>query len=152
MATVRYLLPTLIGLLSTVALGAQTPGGTITGRVVDNTTQQPLTGVTVSIEGTTRGTATQSDGTFRINNVPEGNQVLRARRIGYVPMLRNVAVGTGATATVDFSLVPSPSVLDQVVVVGYSSARKADITGAVATVDVAELESRRVAEIGRAHV
>ncbi|HYN80148.1 MAG TPA: TonB-dependent receptor [Gemmatimonadaceae bacterium] len=150
MATVRYFFPTLIGLLSTVALGAQTPGGTITGRVVDNTTQQPLTGVTVSIEGTTRGTATQSDGTFRISNVPEGNQVLRARRIGYVPMLRNVAVGTGATATVDFSLVPSPSVLDQVVVVGYSSARKADITGAVATVDVAELESRRVADVAQA--
>jgi TonB-linked SusC/RagA family outer membrane protein len=149
MATVRYFFPALIGMLCTVAVGAQTPG-TITGRVVDSATHNPLTGVTVSVEGTTRGSATQSDGTFRITNVPEGTQVVRARRIGYNPQLRTVAVGAGATATVDFALVPSASVLDQVVVVGYSTQRKSDITGAVATVDVAELESRRVADVAQA--
>lgn len=149
MATVRYFFPALVGILWTAALGAQTPGGTVTGRVVDSTSHQPLAGVTISVEGTTRGTATQSDGTFRLNGVPAGSQILRARRIGYNPQLRTVAVGTGATASVDFALVPSASLLDQVVVVGYSTQRKSDITGAVSTVDVKDLESRRVADIAQ---
>ena len=149
MATVRYFFPALVGILWTAALGAQTPGGTITGRVVDSATHQPLAGVSVSIEGTARGTATQSDGTFRLSGVPAGSQLLRARRIGYIPQLRNVDLATGATASVEFALVPSASFLDQVVVVGYSSQRKSDITGAVATVDVADLESRRVADVAQ---
>jgi len=149
MATVRYFFPALVGMLWTAALGAQTPSGTITGRVVDSTTRQPLAGVTVSVEGTARGTATESDGTFRLSGVPEGTQVIRARRIGYNPQLRTVSVGTGATASVEFALVPSASLLDQVVVVGYSTQRKSDITGAVSTVDVADLESRRVADVAQ---
>ena len=150
MVTVRtYFLPALITMLSAVALGAQTPGGTITGRVVDSTNHQPLSGVTVSVEGTTRGTATQSDGTFRLSGLPAGSQTLRARRIGYNPQLRTVDVGAGATVSVDFALVPSASLLDQVVVVGYSTQRKSDITGAVSTVDVKDLEARRVADVAQ---
>ena len=149
MATVRYLIPALIGVLWTTALGAQTQSGTITGRVVDSTTQQPLSGVTVLIEGTSRGTVTGSDGNYRLSAVPAGSQSVRARRIGYNSQLRTVAVGSGATATVDFTLSASASFLDQVVVVGYSTQRKSDITGAVATVDVADLESRRVADVAQ---
>jgi len=91
MATVRSFFPALVGILWTAALGAQTPGGTVTGRVVDSTSHQPLAGVTISVEGTTRGTATQSDGTFRLSGVPAGNQTFRARRIGYNPQLRTYA-------------------------------------------------------------
>src|SRR6478672_8752491 len=105
MTTVRFFYPALIGMLSTIALGAQTPGGTITGRVTDNATQRPVAGVQVSIEGTSRGTATDADGSYRLSGVAAGNQIVRARRIGYTPQVRTVAVGTGATATVDFALV-----------------------------------------------
>ncbi|MEO8577964.1 MAG: TonB-dependent receptor, partial [Gemmatimonadales bacterium] len=149
MATVRYLFPALTGILWSVALGAQSPGGTIAGRVIDSSTQQPLVGVTVLVEGTQRGTVTGSDGTFRLSGVPEGNRDIRARRIGYQSQVRNVVIGTGATANVDFALAPSASFLDQVVVVGYSTQRKSDITGAVSTVPVAELESRRVADVAQ---
>jgi TonB-linked SusC/RagA family outer membrane protein len=149
MATVRRFLPALVGILWTVGLGAQTPAGTITGRVVDDATHAPLAGVSVFIEGTRRGTVTGSDGSFRLSGVPAGNQAVRARQIGYTPQLRNVSVGTGATATADFSLVASPSQLGEVVVVGYSTQRKSDITGAVATVDVAGLEPRRVADVAQ---
>jgi TonB-linked SusC/RagA family outer membrane protein len=150
MASPRYLFPALFGVLLTGALGAQTPGGTITGRVVDSATHQPLAGVTVLVEGTKRGTATGSDGRFRLSGVPEGTQGVRARRIGYDSQLRNVVVGTGATATVDFALVASAAFLDQVVVVGYETQRRSDITGAVSTVDVTDLESRRVADVAQA--
>jgi TonB-dependent starch-binding outer membrane protein SusC len=132
------------------ALGAQTPGGTITGRVTDSTTHQPLAGVTVLVEGTKRGTVTGNDGSFRLSDLPAGVQVLRARRIGYNAQARSVTVGSGATSTVEFSLAASASLLDQVVVVGYSSQRKSDITGAVSTVDVSDLETRRVADVAQA--
>jgi TonB-linked SusC/RagA family outer membrane protein len=79
-----------------------------------------------------------------------GTQSVRARRIGYNPQVRSVAVGAGATATVQFELVPSASFLNEVVVVGYSTQRKADITGAVATVNMGDLESRRVADVAQA--
>jgi len=149
MTPVRFLLPAIIGMMSTIALGAQTPGGTVSGRVVDNATQRPIAGVTIVVDGTGRGALTGSDGTFRLNGIPEGTRVVRARLIGYTPQIRNISVGAGATATVDFSLVASASQLDQVVVVGYSSQKKSDITGAVSTVDVADLESRRVADVAQ---
>ena len=149
MATVRYFLPALAGMFASVTLGAQSPGGTIAGRVIDNTTKQPLAGVAVFVEGTQRGTVTASDGTYRLSGVPEGARAIRARRIGYQPELRNITVGSGATATVDFALIASPSFLNQVVVVGYQTQRKADITGAVSTVSVADLESRRVADVAQ---
>lgn len=150
MATFRYVSPALIGsMLWAIALGAQAPTGTITGRVVDSTTQQPLAGVTVLLEGTRSGTVTGSDGAFRLSNVPSGVQSVRARRIGYNTQLRSISVSAGATATVEFALVASAAFLDQVVVVGYSTQRKSDITGAVSTVAVADLESRRVADVAQ---
>ncbi len=150
MATFRYVSPALIGsMLWAIALGAQAPTGTITGRAVDSTTRQPLAGVTVLIEGTRSGSVTGSDGAFRLSNVPSGVQSVRARRIGYNTQLRSISVGAGATATVEFALVASAAFLDQVVVVGYSTQRKSDITGAVSTVAVADLESRRVADVAQ---
>src|SRR4029079_7228216 len=85
MKIVRSFFPALAALLVTAALGAQTPTGTITGRVADSTTHQPLTGGSLLIEGTKLGTVTAGDGTFRLNNVPSGSITVQARRIGYNP-------------------------------------------------------------------
>ena len=131
-------------------LGAQESTGTITGQVVDSTTQQPIAGVNVLIEGTRLGTITRDDGTFTIGGVPAGTHTVRARRIGYgsVPIVVNVAVG--ATVSVAFSLDRRVALLDEVVVVGYATQRKASITGAVSTVDLGDLESRRVPDVAQA--
>src|SRR5687768_2064431 len=131
-------------------LGAQESTGTITGQVVDSTTQQPIAGVNVLIEGTRLGTITRDDGTFTIGGVPAGTHTVRARRIGYgsIPVVVNVQAG--ATVAVSFALDKRVAVLDQVVVVGYTTQRKSSITGAVATVDLADLESRRVPDVAQA--
>jgi len=131
-------------------LGAQEPTGTITGQVIDSATLQPLPGVNVLVEGTRLGTITRDDGTFTIAGVPAGTHTVRARRIGYgaVPIVVNVA--SGSTVSVTFALDKRVAVLDQVVVVGYTTQRKASITGAVATVDLADLESRRVPDVAQA--
>src|SRR5687767_28766 len=131
-------------------LGAQESTGTITGQVVDSTTQQPIAGVNVLIDGTRLGTITPDDGTFTIGGVPAVTHTVRARRIGYgsVPIVVNVAVG--ATVSVAFSLDRRVALLDEVVVVGYATQRKASITGAVSTVDLGDLESRRVPDVAQA--
>jgi len=131
-------------------LGAQQPTGIITGQVIDSATRQPLAGVNVIVEGTRLGTITRDDGTFTIVGVPAGTQTVRARRIGYgsVPMVVNVA--DGATVSVAFALDKRAAVLDQIVVVGYTTQRKASITGSVATVNAADIETRRVADVAQA--
>ena len=129
MAAVRYFLPALVGtVLWASALGAQATG-TVTGRVVDSTGAQPLTGVTVIVEGTQRGAVTGGDGMFRISGVPSGTVSVRARRIGYISQVRSVTLGASATADVQFALAASASVLEGVVVTGYGSQRRVAVTG-----------------------
>ena len=84
MAVVRRLILALVvGLVCSVRLGAQVPTGTISGRVVDAASQQPVADVAVVVEGTRRGAVTGADGTFIIVGVPAGSQTVRARRIGF---------------------------------------------------------------------
>ena len=131
-------------------LGAQEPTGTITGQVLDSATRQPIAGVNVFVEGTRLGTITRDDGTFTIGGVPAGSHTVRARRIGYGSVPLVVDVTAGATVSVAFTLDRRVAVLDEVVVVGYTTQRKSSITGAVATVDLADLESRRVPDVAQA--
>ena len=132
------------------SLGAQQPTGTITGQVIDSATRQPLAGVSVVVDGTRLGAVTRDDGTFTIVGVPAGTHSVRTRRIGYgsVPVL--VGVSEGATASVSFALVKRAAILDQVVVVGYTTQKKSSITGAVSTVNAADVESRRVVDVAQA--
>ena len=131
-------------------LNAQQPTGTITGQVIDSATRQPLVGVNVVVEGTRLGAITRDDGTFTIVGVPAGTHTVRARRIGYgsIPVIVNVT--DGSTVSVAFALEKRAAVLDQIVVVGYTSQRKASITGSVAAVDMGDLESRRVPDVAQA--
>lgn len=130
-------------------LGAQQQTGTIIGQVVDSATRQPLTDVSVIVEGTGIGTRTRDDGTFSIGGVPAGMHRVRARRIGYASPVVSVNVVSGATVAVEFILARRAPVLDEVVVVGYTTQKKSSITGAVSTVNVEDLESRRVADVAQ---
>src|SRR5450759_1663073 len=131
-------------------LSAQQLTGTITGRVIDSATRQPIAGVNVVVEGTRLGTVTRDDGTFTIGGVPAGTHTVRARRIGYgsVPIIVNVS--DGSTVSVAFALEKRAAVLDQVVVVGYTAQKKSTITGSVAAVDMGNLASRRVPDVAQA--
>lgn len=139
MATVRYFLPALVGgLLWAGSLGAQTPTGTIVGRVVDQSTQQPVVGATVTVDGTGLATLTQREGNFVLSAVPAGTHILRVSLIGYAPQQQEVRLESGATATVRFGLQPEALVLEEVVVTGYGSQRREAITGSVARIGAEE--------------
>src|SRR3989441_5182405 len=136
MALVRHVVPALIaGLCWATHLGAQDSTGAITGRVVDGTTQQAVSNVEVSIVGTPHRMFTRTDGGFTLSGIPAGVHRLRATRIGSGPLLQDVTVTAGATATVQLTLVPAASILEAVVVTGYGTQRREAITGSVSTID-----------------
>src|SRR5712691_8740522 len=139
MAVVRRLILALVvGLLVSTRLGAQTPvppAGTITGRVLDAGTQQPVADVSVFVEGTRRGAVTAADGSFTIGGVPSGSQTVRARRIGFGAPLQVVVVPNGGSVSVLFALDRKAAVLEEVVTTGYGTQRRLAITGSVSTVD-----------------
>jgi TonB-linked SusC/RagA family outer membrane protein len=135
MALVRYIVPALVGgLLWAARLGAQETG-TISGRVVDSTSQRPVPGVAVTIEGTRRGTVTGDDGRFVLSSIGVGTHSVLARRIGYTSQQQNVAVTAGATTTVEFALQPAASILEQVVTTGYGTQRRLAVTGSIVSID-----------------
>lgn len=135
----RYMLPLVAGLLGAAPLAAQVSTGSVSGRVVEAVSQQPLGDVNVVVVGTTLGATSRSDGSFLITGVPGGVQQLRASRIGFAPQEQAVSVTAGGTATVQFALQSRAAVLSDVVVqVGYGEQRREAITGSVSTVDAEE--------------
>src|SRR3712207_5345318 len=101
----RRFVPALIaGLMLAAPLAAQETTGTITGRGVDSTTQQPFLTANVVIMNVKRGTVSRDDGTFTLAHVPAGLQTVRVSRIGYRPVRQDVTVVACSTATVTFML------------------------------------------------
>ncbi|MEO6618956.1 MAG: TonB-dependent receptor [Dyadobacter sp.] len=104
----------------------------ITGLVTDET-DSPLPGVTVQIKGTTQGTVTDTDGKFRLD-VEEG-AVLVFSFIGYTKL--ELAVNGRSSITAQLKL--ESKALEEVIVVGYGTQRKSDLTGAISSVSAKDL-------------
>jgi iron complex outermembrane receptor protein len=136
MAMVRHFLVCLIGtLLCALPLAAQTPRGTITGRVLERSTQRPLSGVALTVDGTQNTAVSGTDGRFIINEVPAGARRVTASSIGYASVQQEVTVIAGASANIEFALESQALALEALVVTGYGAQRRLAITGSVATVN-----------------
>lgn len=108
----------------------------IRGKVVDET-GEPLIGVSVLVKGTTNGTITDIDGNFAVN-VPAGSNTLEVSYIGYDP--QTIAIGNNTF--VNITMKPDSQALDEVVVIGYGTVKKRDLTGAVSSVKSADITMR----------
>lgn len=108
---------------------------TITGTITDTTINSPIAGASVSVKGTNIGTQTDALGNFKIS-VPDGRNTLVVSYIGFLPQEIPVAGQNHVIA----SLKATASNLNEVVVTGYQSQRKADLTGAVSVVNVNEIK------------
>ncbi len=151
MAVVRRLsLALVVACLCSVRLGAQAaPTGTVTGRVIDALSQQPVADVQIVVEGTRRGAITGADGTFTIGGVPAGSQTVRARRIGFAAPVQIVVVPTNGSVSVVFPLERQAVSLEDVVTTGYGTQRRVAITGSVATVDAAQANVGVIANVNQ---
>ncbi len=113
---------------------------TITGKVTSE--EGPLAGVAVVVQGTTIGTFTDADGNYSIK-VPGPSSVLSFSIIGYVT--QNITVGT--QSVIDVVMETEVKALQEVIVTGYSTQRKRDITGAVGVVETSKLTAIPVGNV-----
>ncbi|HYK77533.1 MAG TPA: TonB-dependent receptor [Daejeonella sp.] len=128
----------------TVSAFAQVSPKVITGKVTDEDAL-PLPGVSVKIKGTNTGTQTGADGHYSIQANP--GQILVFSFIGTLTQERTV----GNANTINVTLKNDAKALEEVVVVGYGTQKKATLTGAISTVDVQKvIESRPTTDVARA--
>jgi len=134
----RYLWhATLMASLAPWSIGAQQAPttATITGKVVEASTQRPLSDVQVLVVGTQRGALTNDQGDYRIAGLTPGAVTVRAQRIGYAPGSQAVNVTAAAPATVNFVLSATAIQIDEVVVTATGeSQRKRESGNTIATV------------------
>ena len=116
---------------------------TVTGLIVDKN-GDPIIGANVLIKGTTNGTVTDIDGKFSIE--AESNAVLDISYIGY--LTKEITVGN--QKVINVVLVEDTKTLDEVVVIGYGTQKKADLTGSVANITTDKLSTQSNVNIGQA--
>jgi TonB-linked SusC/RagA family outer membrane protein len=126
--TKQYLLICAFLMLTTVSF-AQT--AVITGKVSDET-NQPLPGAVVTVKGTRNGAPADVQGNYKLSGVAFGTVTLQVTFIGYQTLEKTITVA--GNMTVNLSVVPSLKDLNEVVVIGYGSVQKKDLTGAVTNV------------------
>src|SRR2546423_4111260 len=124
--------------------------GTLRGTVVDSTTQQPVGGAQVQLVGTNRVTFTDASGVYRFTGVTAGSATVRVQKIGFAQQTVSANVGDGATAGADVMLRAVIPTLSQVVVVGYGSSNRSEVTGALTTVSASDIRNTPIAGIDAA--
>ncbi|MGI9626465.1 MAG: TonB-dependent receptor domain-containing protein, partial [Longimicrobiales bacterium] len=113
--------------------------GIATGQVVDANSRQPLVSAQIVIDGTTIGGLTNDQGRFRLQNVPVGEQQIRAILLGYEPVTQTITISVDTPVVVDFELSMSAITLDAVVVTATGEQRKRELGNTVATVAASEI-------------
>ncbi|MEO0334566.1 MAG: carboxypeptidase-like regulatory domain-containing protein, partial [Bacteroidota bacterium] len=122
----RYCLLLCVGLLSNFALMAQQQ--TITGKVVEESTNDPLPGVNILAKRTATGTVTDVDGNYHLT-VEDGVSTLVFSSIGYATIEEDI----NGRNVINLSLSPDIQSLEEIVVVGYGEQKKENLTGSVET-------------------
>ncbi len=123
-------------LVPLTSYGADT--GTVRGRIIDKSDGEGVYGASVTIAGTTIGTATDMNGNFVLQNVPAKSQKISVSIVGYAPTTQTVTVGTGETASVSLQL-GQTTIMASEVVVG-ASLYKQDRLDVPVTVNVVSQE------------
>nr|WP_299382957.1 TonB-dependent receptor [Allomuricauda sp.] len=119
------------------------PQQSISGKVTDRQ-GNPLAGATVLIKGTTNGVMTDFDGNFEIL-VSSSEATLVFSYVGY----ESQEIVIGNDATIDVTLLPSLEALEEVVVVGFGTQKKVNLSGSVDVVDMEILEDRPIANVSQ---
>jgi TonB-linked SusC/RagA family outer membrane protein len=137
----RIFLLLCFGFISVAFAGAQ---NVITGTVTDEN-NEPLVGVSVTVVNTSKGTVTDLDGKYSIT-VNSPNDALAFSFMGYAKQEHKV----GARTEMNIQMVEDTQLLDEVVVVGFQTQKKVNLTGAVSAVGAEVFENRPVSNIGQA--
>jgi TonB-linked SusC/RagA family outer membrane protein len=110
---------------------------TLTGKVTDSE-NMPVIGANVIIEGTTTGTVTNIDG-YYVLNVPAGDIKLRISFLGYLEETINTTISEGESQNFNLVLIEDLMQLEDIVVVGYGSMQKSNVSGAITSISSKEI-------------
>ena len=124
----RFFALLMAGVLSAASLSAQAQNRTIKGCITDANNKEPLMGATITLDGGKTGAVTDLDGNYTLV-VPAGTKQITVSYIGYIA--KTVQLNGDV---INITLDSNDRQLGEVVVVGYGTARKSDLTGSVATV------------------
>ncbi|WP_282041777.1 SusC/RagA family TonB-linked outer membrane protein [Winogradskyella flava] len=124
-------IPILVFTLFGFALNAQQ---TVTGKVTSASDGMSLPGVNIVVKGTTQGASTDLDGMYSIN-VPSQESILVFSYLGFTTQ----EIAVGSRTEINVALADDAAQLNEIVVVGYGSRKKSDLTGAVSSVNSKEL-------------
>ena len=124
----------LILVMTAFSITAFSQNITVKGKVTDAGTGEAMIGLNVVIKGTARGVATDVNGSYTLTDCPP-DATLVYSFVGYDPVEEPVRGRT----TIDVSIAPSSSMLEDVVVIGYGTVKKRDVTGSVVSVQGDEL-------------
>ena len=150
-----YALMLLIPIFQSISLTAQEAGSLVKG-TVQNTANEPLTGVSVMLRNSktnfTSGTTTDSTGTFSFQGIASGGPyTFSFSMVGFENQtLAGYNIKAGATLTLVVNLVSTSASLDQVVVVGYGTQKKKDLTGSVGSLAGKDIKDLAVPRIEQA--
>jgi TonB-linked SusC/RagA family outer membrane protein len=137
----QFIYSILFALLSLQVM-AQTK---ITGKVTDAKDGSPLPGVTIKVKGTQSGTQTDLNGAYSIQ-LPDANAVLVFSFTGFASQ----EISAAGKTTLDVKLADQAKALNEVVVIGYGTSKKSDLTGAVTTVKAEQLLDKPVPNLSQA--
>jgi TonB-linked SusC/RagA family outer membrane protein len=115
----------------------------VSGTVVDATTKEPLPGVNITVEGTTLGAVSDVEGKYSLT-VPQSNSVLLFSFVGY----NSERVQLSSQTELNITMVPDIKNLEEVVVVGYGTMKKKDLTGSVTRIDAEKISKTGPTSIG----
>ena len=117
----------------------------ITGKIVSAADNSPLPGVSVQVKGTAKGTSTDATGNYAVS-VPNGKGTLEIRSVGFDT--QTITIGT--QSTINVALTENESALGEVVVVGYGTQKKSNLTGNVAQINAKSIENLPVLTVEQA--
>jgi TonB-linked SusC/RagA family outer membrane protein len=136
------ILRVLVLLISTITFGQNV---TISGNVKDNVSNQPLPGVNIIIKNTSKGVTTDFDGNYTITDVPL-NSVLVFSYIGFV----NQEIVVKNANAINVVMAEDAEALNEIVVIGYGTQKKRDLTGSVGIVSSATLDEIKPVKVEQA--
>lgn len=136
----KYLTTLFLMLICAVHITAQELS--VSGKVIDAETGEALPGVNIVIVGTTQGTTTDANGNFEIK-VPSANSILEFSYLGYNVERINVE----GRKSINVVLVPELKKLDEIVVVGYGTMKRRDLTGSVTSIKSEDIEKTKAANV-----
>jgi TonB-dependent starch-binding outer membrane protein SusC len=143
----KLLIVAFVVLLAPIAALAQT--GSLSGRVTDSSTGEPLTGTAVLITELQRGASVDLDGNYRVENLPVGTYTVRFSYVGYRTEVRTTSIQSGNN-TLDMLLRVDATGLDEVVITGVGSIERQAFTGAATTVRSERLGNLPIASVDQA--